>query len=80
MTDSPEHLRAQAVRLFAMAIDAREINPDYADKLVAEAIELQERATAIEEAAMVPPPSDAPQAPAQQQQQVQPKENEEDDE
>jgi hypothetical protein len=44
-----ERLREQAVRLLALAMQVRDLNPDYADKLVAEAIELQDQATAIEE-------------------------------
>jgi hypothetical protein len=50
--DNPQLLRAQAVRLFAMAIHIREIQPMYADKLIAEAIELEDRATAIDDAAI----------------------------
>jgi hypothetical protein len=51
MDDDPQGLRARAVRLFAMALHVRQTQPMYADKLVAEAIELQDRATAIEDAA-----------------------------
>jgi hypothetical protein len=76
MHDDPQRLRAAAVRLFAMAIDARELHPGYADKLVAEAMALQDQATAIEEAANMRPPSEAPQA-IQMQQQVQPKKDDE---
>jgi hypothetical protein len=72
MHDDPQRLRAAAVRLFAMAIDARELHPGYADKLVVEAMALQDRATAIEETANTRPPSEAPQ-PIQLQQQVRPK-------
>ena len=72
--DDPQRLRAHAARLFAMANDAREINPEYADKLVAEAIELQDRATAVEEAVHVRPPE--PQQPAQLQEQIPPKKDE----
>ena len=50
MCDDPQRLRAHATRLLAMAIDAREINAGYADKLVADAMGLRDRATAIEEA------------------------------
>jgi hypothetical protein len=60
MNDDPHRLRAHAVRLFAMAIDARKINPEYADKLVVEAMGLQDRATAIEDTASIRPPSEAP--------------------
>jgi hypothetical protein len=49
--DTAKYMRERAVRLLAMALDAREIDPDYADKLVAEAVELQDQATAIEEVA-----------------------------
>jgi hypothetical protein len=75
MDDDPQRLRAHAVRLFAMAIDAREINPEYADKLVAEAMELQDRATAIEEAAYLRPSE--PQQPAQLQEQIPPEKDDE---
>jgi hypothetical protein len=47
MDDDPQGLRARAVRLFAMAIHVRDNQPGYADKLVAEAMELQDRATAM---------------------------------
>jgi hypothetical protein len=50
MCEDPQRLRAHATRLLAMAVDAREINAGYADKLVAEAMELRDRATAIEAA------------------------------
>jgi hypothetical protein len=50
---NPESLRAQAVRLFAMAIQVRETED--ADELIAEAVELQDHATAMEQAAKVPP-------------------------
>ena len=42
--DDPEHFRARAVRLYAVAIQTRDTNPEYADRLIAEAIELQDRA------------------------------------
>ena len=51
MEEDPQGLRARAVRLFAMALHIRETQPMYADKLVAEAVELQDRATAMEDAA-----------------------------
>jgi hypothetical protein len=72
MDDDPQGLRARAVRLFAMAIHIREDQPAYAEKLVAEAIELQDRATAIEDAAHTRPPSESPQ-PVQLQEQVPPR-------
>ena len=53
LPSNPESLRAQAVRLFAMAIQVRET--EYADRLIAEAVELQDLATALEQAAKVPP-------------------------
>ena len=49
--DDPERLRAQAVRLLALALEAHDTDPGYADELVAEAIELEERAATIEHAA-----------------------------
>ena len=49
--DDPERLRAQAVWLLALALEAHDTDPDYADTLVAEAIELEDRATKIENAA-----------------------------
>ena len=49
--DTAKYMRERAVRLLAMALEAREIDQDYADKLVAEAVELQDQATAIEEVA-----------------------------
>jgi hypothetical protein len=49
-----------------MAIHVREDQPGYADKLFAEAIELQDRATAIKGAANIRPPSESSQ-PAQEQ-------------
>jgi len=39
------------VRLLALALEAHNTDPDYADKLVAEAIELEDRAATIENAA-----------------------------
>jgi len=72
MDDDPQGLRARAVRLFAMAIHVHEDQPGYADKLVAEAIELQDQATAVEEAANIRPKSEPPQ-PAQLQEQIPPK-------
>jgi hypothetical protein len=53
LPSTPGSLRAQAVRLFAMAIQVRET--EYADGLVAEAVELQDQATVMEQAATVPP-------------------------
>jgi hypothetical protein len=38
--DDPEHLLAQVVRLFAIALHARGTNPGYADSLVAEATQI----------------------------------------
>ena len=52
LPSNPGSLRAQAVRLFAMAIQVRE--NEYADKLIAQAVELQDQATAMEQAAKVP--------------------------
>jgi hypothetical protein len=49
LPSDPGSLRAQAVRLFAMAIQVRET--EYADGLIAEAVELQDEATAMEQAA-----------------------------
>ena len=49
--NDPERLRAQAVRLLALALEAHDTDPDYADELVAEAIELEDQATKIENAA-----------------------------
>ena len=49
--DDPQALRARAVRLFARALHIRDSKPMYADKLITEAIELQDRATALENAA-----------------------------
>jgi hypothetical protein len=46
--DATERLRERAVRLLAMAMQVRDLYPGYADKLVAEAIELEERAKAME--------------------------------
>jgi hypothetical protein len=43
-------LREHAVHLLGMAMQVRELDPEYVDKLVAEAIELEDQATAIEEA------------------------------
>jgi hypothetical protein len=48
----PEDLRAQAVRLYALAIKARETDTEYADQLVTRAIQLQDEAAAIEEVAL----------------------------
>ena len=70
MADDPERLRARAVRLFGMAIQVRDIEPGYAEKLIAEAIELQERATAMENAAHASGPPDGSQRAVQQQEQV----------
>jgi hypothetical protein len=53
LPSDPGSLRAQAVRLFAMAIQVRET--EYADGLIAEAVELQDEATAMEQAAKAPP-------------------------
>jgi hypothetical protein len=52
-----------------MAIHVRDDQPAYADKLVAEAIALQDRATAIEDAANIRPPSQSSQS-AQSQEQI----------
>jgi hypothetical protein len=64
----PDELRAQAVRLLALAIKARETNGEYADRLVGQAMELQDEATAMEEAAMLRPLAQSPQQPNFQQQ------------
>ena len=53
LPSNPESLRAQAVRLFAMAIQVRETED--ADELIAEAVELQDQATTMEQAAKLPP-------------------------
>lgn len=74
---SPESLRAQAVRLFALALAARETDAEFADLLVARAMALQEQATALEEATIIPPNEFSSQPAAQQQQQVQPEEDDE---
>jgi hypothetical protein len=71
MDHDPQGLRTRAVQLFAMAIHVREDQPGYADKLVAEAVELQDRTTAIEEPANIRSPSEPPQ-PAQLQEQFPP--------
>jgi hypothetical protein len=65
---NPDELRAQAVRLLALAIKARETNGEYADKLVGRAMELQDEATAIEETAILRPTAQSPQQPNVQQQ------------
>ena len=44
-------LREHAVHLLGMAMQVRDLDAEYADKLVAEALELEDEATAIEEAA-----------------------------
>ena len=44
-------LRDHAVHLLGMAMQVRDLDPEYGDKLVAEAIELEDQAKAIEEAA-----------------------------
>lgn len=67
----PDELRAQAVRLLALAIKARETNGEYADRLVGRAMELQDEATAMEEAAMLRPTAQSPQQPNVQQQEQQ---------
>ncbi len=76
---SPESLRAQAVRLFALALAARDTDSELADLLVARAMALQEQATTLEETGMSMPSSEfspRPAAqPAQQQQQVQPEDD-----
>jgi hypothetical protein len=51
----PETLRAQAERLFAMALQVRDTDPAHTEKLIGEAIDLQEKATAMEKSAKVPP-------------------------
>jgi len=59
-----------------MAIHVREDQPGYADKLVAEAIELQDRATPIKGAANIRPPSESSQSGQLQEQIPQKKEAE----
>lgn len=44
------------MRLFAMAIQIRDSEPDYADELLAEAIELHDQATVLEDSARTNPP------------------------
>jgi hypothetical protein len=78
MDDHPGHLRVRAGLLYALALEVRVDQPAHADWLAERANELQDRATAIEEAAYPPPPTDGPRPSAQLQQQVQPKKNEED--
>jgi hypothetical protein len=78
MGDDLGGLRAQVVRLYALALQVRDRDPGHADQLVADAIELQDRAMAIEEAAGVVPLPDVQQQQAQQQQQVQPKKSDDD--
>ncbi len=68
---SPESLRAQAVRLFALALAARDTDGELADLLVARAMALQEQANALEESIIIPPNEFSPRPAAQQQQQVQ---------
>ena len=46
--DDAGRLQERAVRLLALSMQVRDLSPDYADKLVAEAIELQDQAAAIE--------------------------------
>ena len=46
-----KRLREHAVHLLGMAMQVRDLNSEYADKLVAEALELEDQATVIEEAA-----------------------------
>ena len=58
LPSDPESLRAEAVRLFAMAIQVRET--EYADGLIAEAVELQDEARVMEQAAKVPPNERSP--------------------
>lgn len=50
VNDDPKLLRAHAVRLYALALRIRDSAPGYADRLVEEACELEDRASAIEEA------------------------------
>jgi len=73
----PEALRAHAVRLFAAAMEARDKDDELADRLVVRAIQLQDEATALEEAAKVPPQAQATaqRSNRQQQEQVQPEED-----
>jgi hypothetical protein len=73
--DDPQHLRAHAVRLYALAVKVRDVQPAYADMLFERSKELQREATAIEEAARPVPPSDAPQPPSQLQEQTKPEKN-----
>jgi hypothetical protein len=49
-----KRLREHAVHLLGMAVQVRDFDPDYADKLVAEAIELEERAKTAEEGSRCP--------------------------
>jgi hypothetical protein len=71
---SPESLRAQAVRLLALAIEARGRGDEALSELhVARAMQLQDEATALEDAARRPPIApEGSQPNAQQQEQVQP--------
>ncbi len=46
-----KRLREHAVHLLGMAMQVRDLNPEYADKLVAESMELEDRATIIEKVA-----------------------------
>jgi hypothetical protein len=54
MDHNPEHLRARLVRLYALALQVRDTDPEFADMVIAEAIALQDRAAA-EEAFEGPP-------------------------
>ena len=75
INDDPERLRARAVQLFAMTL--LDVEQEYADKLVAEAVELQERAAAIEEASRAPASPEGPGLPSQLQAHVHPKDDDE---
>jgi hypothetical protein len=72
--DSPEHLRVNAARMYVLARDVRAFQPAYAELLVGRADEMQQRATAMEEAAKPRPAAD-PQ-PAQLQEQIPPRKDE----
>jgi hypothetical protein len=63
------------VQLFAMTL--LHIEQEYADKLVAEAVELQERAAAIEEVSRVSESPEAPGHPSQLQEHVHPRNDDE---
>ena len=81
MSKEAEKLRAQAARLFTMAVDARDKgDTEIAEAFTARAAQYLEMATDVERNAGTAPPflqPEPPQPVAQQQQQAQPKIEEE---